>query len=137
MLEQLSALYDEYLLCNLWMVSMKKQLELYKSFVDGLVERKESITARRVLSEGLPNTADNAQDNQVLSTMSKEQRELVAKLLTQERISGMHDTLSYINELMDLEDLKLIQYGEALDNNNFESLHYDFMCRLEGDEWPE
>ena len=137
MLEQLSALYDEYLLCNLWMVSMKKQLELYKSFVDGLVERKESITARRVLSEGLPNTADNAQDNQVLSTMSQEQRELVAKLLTQERISGMHDTLSYINELMDLEDLKLIQYGEALDNNNFESLHYDFMCRLEGDEWPE
>lgn len=49
----------------------------------------------------------------------------------------MHDTLSYINELMDLEDLKLIQDGEALDNNNFESLHYDFMCRLEGDEWPE
>ena len=42
---------------------MKKQLELYKSFVDGLVERKESITARRVLSEGLPNIADNAQDN--------------------------------------------------------------------------
>lgn len=49
----------------------------------------------------------------------------------------MHDTLSYINELMDLEDLKLIQDGEVLDNNNFESLHYDFMCRLEGDEWPE
>lgn len=116
---------------------MKKQLELYKSFVDGLVERKESITARRVLSEGLPNTANNAQDNQILSTMSQEQRELLAKLLTQERISGMHDTLSYINELMDLEDLKLIQDGEALDNNNFESLHYDFISRLEGDEWPE
>lgn len=131
MLEQLSALYDEYLLCNLLGFGMKKQLELYKSFVDGLVERKESITARRILSEGLPNTADNAQDNQVLSTMSQD------KLLTQERISGMHDTLSYINELMDLEDLKQIQYGEALDNNNFESLHYDFMCRLEGDEWPE
>lgn len=137
MLEQLSALYDEYLLCNLWVVSMKKQLELYKSFVDGLVERKESITARRILSEGLPNTADNAQDNQILSTMSQEQRELLAKLLTQERISGMHDTLSYINELIDLEDLKLIQDGEALDNNNFESLHYDFISRLEGDELPE
>lgn len=82
MLEQLSALYDEYLLCNLWVVSMKKQLELYKSFVDGLVERKESITARRILSEGLPNTADNAQDNQILSTMSQEQRELLAILMS-------------------------------------------------------
>lgn len=67
---------------------MKKQLELYKSFVDGLVGRKESITARRILSEGLPNTADNAQDNQVLSTMSQEQRELVAKLLTQEQLTA-------------------------------------------------
>lgn len=28
---------------------MSKELELYKKFIDGLVERKESVTARRIM----------------------------------------------------------------------------------------
>ena len=32
---------------------MSKELELYKAFIDGLVERKDSITARWVKGEAL------------------------------------------------------------------------------------
>ena len=38
---------------------MSKELELYKAFIDGLVERKDSITARWVKGDGFPKTEDN------------------------------------------------------------------------------
>ena len=33
---------------------MSKELELYKAFIDGLVERKDSVTARWVKGDGFP-----------------------------------------------------------------------------------
>ena len=43
----------------------------------------------------------------------------------------------YINEMMDLDGLELRQDGESIPNDYFESLHYDFISRCDGDEWPE
>ena len=62
---------------------------------------------------------------------------LLAEMLQDEHIAGIHDTLAYINEMMDLEGLELHQDGESYPNDYFESLHYDFICRCDGDEWPE
>lgn len=52
-------------------------------------------------------------------------------------IAGIHDALAYINEIMDLEGLELHQDGESYPNDYFESPHYDFISRCDGDEWPE
>ena len=49
-------------------------------------------------------------------------------------IAGIHDTLAYINEMMDLEGLELHQDGESYPNDYFESPHYDFISRCDGDE---
>ena len=38
---------------------MSKELELYKAFIDGLVERKDSMTALWVKGGGFPKTEDN------------------------------------------------------------------------------
>ena len=38
---------------------MSKELELYKAFIDGLVERKDSMTALWVKGDGFPKTEDN------------------------------------------------------------------------------
>lgn len=38
---------------------MKKDLELYEKFIDGLVERKNSITALWVKGDGFPKIEDN------------------------------------------------------------------------------
>lgn len=52
-------------------------------------------------------------------------------------VTADEDTLAYINEMMDLEGLELHQDGESYPNDYFESLHYDFISRCDGDEWPE
>ena len=51
---------------------MSKELELYKAFIDGLVERKDSITARWVKGDGFPKTEDNKAKNELLATLTPE-----------------------------------------------------------------
>ena len=104
---------------------MSKELELYKAFIDGLVERKDSITARWVKGDGFPKTEDN------------KAKSIIAEMLQDEHIAGIHTTLAYINKMMDLDGLELHQDGESYPNDYFESLHYDFISRCDGDEWPE
>ena len=116
---------------------MGKELELYKNFIDGLVERKDSITAICVKEGGFPKTEDNKAKNEFLAALTPAQKEVLAEILQDEHIAGIHTTLAYINAMMDLEGLELHQDGEVYQNDYFESLHYDFICRSEGDEWPE
>ena len=116
---------------------MSKELELYKAFIDGLVERKDSMTALWVKGDGFPKTEDNKAKNELLAALTPEQKGVLAEMLQDEHIAGIHDTLAYINEMMDLEGLELHQNGEAYPNDHFESLHYDFISRCNGDEWPE
>ena len=98
---------------------MSKELELYKAFIDGLVERKDSITARWVKGDGFPKTEDNKAKNDFLATLTPEQKGIIAEMLQDEHIAGIHDTLAYINEMMDLEGLELHQDGESYPNDYF------------------
>ena len=82
---------------------MSKELELYKAFIDGLVDRKNSITARWVKGDGFPRTEDNQAKNELLAALTSEQKGVLAEMLQDEHIAGIHDTLAYINEMMDLE----------------------------------
>ena len=97
---------------------MSKELELYKAFIDGLVERKDSITARWVKGNGFPKTEDNKAKNELLATLTPEQKSIIAEMLQDEHIAGIHTTLAYINKMMDLD-------GESYPNDYFESLHYE------------
>ena len=116
---------------------MSKDLELYKAFIDGLVKRKQSVAAQWVKEGSFPKTEDNKAKNELLASLSPEQREVLAQILEDEHIAGMHTALAYLNEIMDLDGLELSQDGQAIKNNYFESLHYDFICRCEGDDWPD
>ena len=99
---------------------MSKELVLYKAFIDGLVERKDSMTALCVKGGGFPKTEDNKSKNELLAALTPEQKSVLAEIL-----------------MMDLEGLELHQDGESYPNDYFESLHYDFISRCDGDEWPE
>ena len=116
---------------------MGKELALYKNFIDGLVERKNIVTALWVKGDDFPKIADNKAKNDLLATLTPEQKDVLAEMLQDEHIAGIHDTLAYINEMMDLEGLELHQDGKSYPNDYFESLHYDFISRCDGDEWPE
>ena len=78
---------------------MSKELELYQAFIDGLVERKDSMTALWVKGDGFPKTEDNKAKNELLAALTPEQKGVLADMLQDEHIAGIHDTLAYINEL--------------------------------------
>ena len=92
---------------------MSKELKLYKAFIDGLVERKDSITARWVKGDGFPKTEDNKAKNELLATLIPEQKSIIAEMLQDEHIAGIHTTLAYINKMTDLDGLELQQDGES------------------------
>lgn len=53
---------------------MSKELELYKKFIDGLVEQKESVTARWIMEDGFPKNGDNEEENKLLQELTPEQK---------------------------------------------------------------
>ena len=116
---------------------MSKELEPYKAFIDGLVERKDSMTAHWVQSDGFPKTEDNKAKNELLAALTPEQKDVLDGLLQDEHIAGIHKTLAYINKMLDLGGLELRQDGVYLPNDYFESLTYDFSSRCDGDEGLE
>lgn len=58
---------------------MGKELELYKAFIDGLVEQKDSVTAKWVLEGVFPHTEDNQAKNKFLSSLTLEQKKYVGR----------------------------------------------------------
>lgn len=116
---------------------MSKGLELYKAFIDGLVEQKNGVEAKRIVGKGYPQNEDNKAINELLGVLTSEQKEVLAKMVQDARIGGIHDTLAYMDEMMDCDELVLSQEGENYPYDHFESMHYDFICRCEGDEWTE
>ena len=68
---------------------MSKELELYKAFIGGLVERKDSITARWVKGDGFPKTEDNKAKNELLAALTPEQKGVLAEMLQDEHIAGI------------------------------------------------
>lgn len=52
--------------------------------------------------------------------------------------SGIHDTLAYLNEQMVFGHIEITQNGVKLPVEPFDTeLHFDWVARSEGDEWPE
>ena len=76
---------------------MSKELELYKAFIDGLVERKDSMTALWVKGDGFPKTEDNKAKNELLAALTPEQKGVLAEMLQDEHIAGIHDTLASVS----------------------------------------
>lgn len=116
---------------------MSKGLERYKAFIDGLAARKDAVETAWIRGNGYPQIDDNREINQFLGSLTPEQKEIVAGMVQSARISGMHDTLAYINERMDCDGLALSQEGDDYPYDHFDSMHFDFICRCEGDEWAE
>ena len=114
---------------------MNEGLEYYKNFIDGLVKRKNGVLSKWIMEKGYPNVEENRKYNELLESLSSAQKEVLAKLVQEARLGGMHDTLAYMNEMMDCDGLVLSQNGEVFPYDMFESMHFDFICRCEGDEW--
>lgn len=117
---------------------MSKELKEYKSFIDELAERKASSVSSWVTGKGFPTIPGNEEKNALLSTLSNEQKNVLSKIIQESKESGIHDTLVYLNELMVSGELVLIKNGTKLPIEPFGTeMHFDWVARAEGDEWPK
>lgn len=116
---------------------MSNPLDLYKEFIDALVERRPCVTSAWVLGDGYPDLPSNAAKNQALRSMTPEQRQVVAEIAQHARDGGIHDTLAYLNDQILLAGLRLSRDGVEFAIEPFDTMHYDWVCRREGDAWPD
>ncbi len=117
---------------------MNKEIEEYKSFIDDMVSLSESAIAKWVTSNGFPKIVENEEKNSLLESLSQHQRVILARLINQAKSSGVHDVLAYLNEKQEFGEIKIVKNSLELPVEPFDTeMHFDYVARLEGDEWPK
>lgn len=117
---------------------MNKRLEIYKNFIDGLVKIRKCALVNWVIERGWPKLPENEKANTLLSELTSEQRVILAKIVQDARDGGIHDVLAYLNDEINLKELRIMKHGEYLAIEPYGTeMNYDWSCRLEGDEWPD
>jgi hypothetical protein len=117
---------------------MIRGLSEYTDFIDGLVPLNQSVQEGWVKRGHWPQTPDYAGINEVLGRLSLADREVIASLIRSAKMDGIHDTLAHLQERVDLHGMRISVDGVELANMPFGSpMNYDFVCRANGDEWPE
>jgi hypothetical protein len=114
-------------------------LDDYKAFVEALVRIRPDVAARWVRERrAWPDLPENKSINAFVEKLTDAQREVLATLLQHARDSGIHDTLAYLNDEINLAGLRIVRKGRELPVEPFGTeLSYDWTCRREGDPWPE
>ena len=87
---------------------------------------------------GWPELPENQVINEFVISLPGHQRGVLAILLEGAFKEGAHQVLAYMSEMIDLKQLRLTQRGRELPVAPFGTeLHYDWVCRLADDDWPE
>ncbi|WP_228728383.1 DUF6547 family protein [Brevibacillus composti] len=115
-----------------------KNLDRYKAFIDDLVKLRPCVESVWVQENAWPRLPQNEPINQLLDVLTSEQKSILSAMLQQARDGGIHDTLAYLNERITLDGLQIVVQGSELPVEPFDTeLHYDWVCRTQGDEWPD
>lgn len=128
--------------------------EAYKELVDQLVRLSESQSARKVERglwqqvddsrskrakfAALANLTDQVQAktvarNEVLASLNGIQRSEIARIVSEERTSAIHDMLAFLHDA----GYSLSHNGSQFELSPFGTgPHFDYLARLNGDDWP-
>ncbi|MGE3832095.1 MAG: DUF6547 family protein [Parvibaculaceae bacterium] len=123
------------------------QHQAYKRFVDELVDiSRVEVTAQNIREGGCPvRTSDvdsplSAREinrKQFFSSLSGSQKEIVAEMLEEARTGGIHDVASFLEWALSCDELVMTWKGERIPESPYESMHFDFIARREGESWPD
>lgn len=119
----------------------------YKWLVDEFVKiSKIDVTANRIRKNGhgeRTNETDlrlstyEQQQKELLLRLSKKDQEIIASMLEQARSSAIHDVCSLLEDELALENMEIFSIKGKISASPFASMHYDFVCRHQGDAWPD
>lgn len=116
---------------------MEKGIKLHRALIDELVAMHLCVHSQWVLREGYPQVEGNEPINAFLQKLSLEDKQVLAVMLQDAYDSGTYETLYYLDEKMEGDGLTLVQDGTAYITDAYNSMHVDFVCRVEGDAWPD
>jgi len=117
---------------------MTTPLDQYKLFIDDMVSISDSAAAKWVVENGFPDSPENVQKNELLKSLSKSQKEVISQIINDAKSSGIHDVLAYFNEKQNFNEIKVIKNDLELPVEPFNTeMYYDYIARLNGDQWPE
>ncbi|MEM9032621.1 MAG: DUF6547 family protein [Pseudomonadota bacterium] len=119
----------------------------YEDWLDEFVRRAAwCLSADRVRKNGhtvrtnddaRPLEAEEAEARDALLSMNHRQREIVVSLLERERSAAFHDALALLEEQTANDDIDIRISGKRIEGSPYASFHYDFVCRSDGDDWPD
>ena len=114
-------------------------LDLWKSFVDSFAHLHDGSHHSWVAERGAyPDIDENKEVNALLQTLPPEQRKIIARMLIEARYGGVHDALVVLNDRMAINKGAYIEGGVQMEFQPYGSeLYYDYVCRKEGEEWPD
>jgi len=110
-----------------------------KALIDALVEVRPDPCAHWVRDKRpWPDLRENKAINAFVGQLTDAQRKVLAALLQDARDGGIHDTLAYLTDEIDLEGLRIVRNGRELPVEPFGTeLYWDWTARRAGDPWPE
>ena len=116
---------------------MEKGLELYKSFIDYLVELSRSCVHANNFEKGHFKGVENEDINAVLEKITLEDRQIISKYILESYSSGIFDVLDYLEWLQCCKGMKISIEDENLPSGEFEGFSNDYIGRRSDEwEWP-
>jgi hypothetical protein len=117
----------------------------YRAFIDEIVSSaRRSVSASRLAAHGhtertndadLPLDARERAQKDLCKRLTADQKDTLAGLLTAERQAAVHDVLAYLEWAVSTERLQVVGAGGSFVNEIEETMHGDFISRLDGFEW--
>src|SRR5258708_6496564 len=100
-------------------------LDRYKVLIDALVAASQAADAKWAENGSYPDIPDNKDINALLASLTPEQRAIIARMIQQAKVGGIHDA---VVELLDDGDYRVSQDGVKLPYQPFGTeSHFDYM----------
>ncbi len=113
--------------------------EAYQAIIDDLAVAVASHGPATRVAEGIDSEAPaDRRYNELLETLTDEQRAVVADMLADCRVSAIHDVLAALSWWVDCEGVGWTFKGDQMPiDQSGQGLHGDFVGRRGGWDWPD
>ncbi|MCL2436523.1 MAG: hypothetical protein FWD00_00635 [Clostridiales bacterium] len=118
---------------------MDKNIELYKKFMEGLLENRTDLYAQNLRTgKRVFPAVDEERMRDFCNSLSGESKIILADIIQQTRDSAIFDVLEYLDESIYLHELKITQNGVEFPNDFWGGdFHCDWAGLCQGDMWGE
>jgi hypothetical protein len=112
---------------------------VYKAIIDQLVSETRLLGSSSHVAESsmFSKAPAHCEFNEFIRSLGPEQREILSRMLQEERDGAIHDSLAALTWWIDARDVGLTFQGEPmpLDLSGM-GLHGDYVGRRDGWDWP-